>query len=366
MTSPVPTAQAQREPAGSEESPTARTGRFAKLSRPTRGDLAFSALVGALFAVSPMTGSARLAPSLALGAIAGGAVLVARMRRPRVADAARARFTFARPSPLAAAVLVVAALAFAPTLDWLVAEYTDAIWHNGYGVFVPFFMILLARHALRRDTSAEEESSAWGFALLGPGVALAVLDAGIRSHYLSVIGLVLALPGLSLLLLGARRTRMIAVPLALGIFLVPPPTSLEQWVGLAEGTVALARPLLVPLDLPITWKQTQVILSAGYIISISQNCSGASALYAGIAFATMAAATARHRVRRWLPLLVVYPIVLVANALRCVTLILLCLYLGRDILHTPIHGLSGIAVYAAVLVSLCLCADRKSLREALS
>ena len=332
-----------------------------RLRPPTRRDVGFAALVGCLFSLSPLTGSARLLPSLGLGVLAGAAVLVARLRRPPVL-AAR---TLAAPPVSALAMLAAAALLFAPILAWLYGEYTYSIWRNGHGLFVPFFMVLLARSALRRDASTQEESSAWGFAFLLPSLALLVVDAGVRSHYLSAIALVLALPGLSLLLLGARRTRLLALPLALGIFLIPAPPSWEHTLGLSNFTAIAAEPILTALELPVMRHQTLLRMPIGEL-SVGQNCSGWSALQAGFALAALLAATARSRVRGALLLLAVYPLVLAFNTLRAVFLVLLTLRYGGDVLHLPIHGLSGISVFAGTLLALWLFADRKALHEALS
>ena len=46
---------------------------------------------------------------------------------------------------------------------------------------------------------------------------------GIRSELMSAVGLVLILPGLSLLLLGARRTRLSALPLLIAAMMLPIP-----------------------------------------------------------------------------------------------------------------------------------------------
>lgn len=324
--------------------------------------MGFSALVGSLFALSPLTGAARLLPSLALGAVAGGGMLLARMRRPLPAPVAR---TWAMPAPSALAVLALAALLFAPTLAWLYGQYTTSVWRNGHGLFVPFFMILLARSALRRDPSSDEESSAWGFAFLLPALALVVADAGVRSHYLSAFGLVLALPGLSLLLLGARRTRLIALPLALGIFLIPAPPSAEDALYLTLSTAIATDPIVEVLGLPVFRHQSLLRLPDG-VLSVGQNCSGLSALHAGFAFAALLAGTGRSLARGLLLLLLVYPVVVALNALRSVALVALTLRYGFEVLHLPIHGLSGIGVFAGVLFVLWFCADRKAFREALS
>jgi exosortase len=334
--------------------------------RPTRADLAFPTLVGVMLAVSPLTGRTRILPSLALGAAGTGVLLLARMRRgPRPADAPTGP-TLARPSLPVAGVLLLAALLFAPTLYWLYQAFTESVWRNGHGLFVPLFMVLLARSTLRRDPGTTEESSAWGFAWLVPAVSLAVIDAGVDSKYLSVLGLVLALPGLSLLWLGARRTRALALPLALGVFLFPLPTLLEDGVGLRYATAAVAKPILEVMRAPVTWHQTHVRLpESGF--SVSDNCSGFAALIASFAFAALLAATSRSRVRGALLLLAVYPAVALMNGFRLVALVWLALRYGLQVLIvTPLHGLSGIVVFAVVLGGLWLCADRVAFRRAVS
>jgi exosortase len=335
-------------------------------TRPTRGDLALAALVGVLFALSPLTGRRRILPSLVLGALAAGAVIAARMRR-----GPPARGHSDRPDALASAwpvvgVLALTAILFAPTLYWLFLAFTESVWRNGTR------RVRAAVHGAARAQRAAARPGQRGrvvrvgLCVARPALVLVVADAGIRSRYLSVIGLVLALPGLSLLLLGARRTRAIALPLALGVFLVPIPTLLEDTVGLRVATSAVAKPVLQWIGAPVIWHQTQVRLpNSGF--SISDNCSGFAALVASFAFAALLAVTARSRVRGALLLLSVYPAVALANGLRLVALALLVVRFGDPVLiTTPLHGLSGIGVFIVVLGGLWLCADRAGFREAIS
>src|SRR5262247_1034138 len=151
----------RREQLAGERADASRSGWLALAARPTRADLGFSVLVGILLAASPLTGATRMIPSLALGTVGAAAVLLTRMRRPRAPEAELRPFLLARPSLIDAALFALAALVFAPTMAWLYTRYTNAIWQNAHGLFVPLFMVLLARHALRSDTSPQEESSAW-------------------------------------------------------------------------------------------------------------------------------------------------------------------------------------------------------------
>ena len=286
---------------------SARRWRIPALAIPTLRDLRFAGFVALLLAISPTTGSARIWSSALLGGIGGLGFLAARLRRRAlevaVPDPARA---LAMPPPRVWIALAALALACAPTLGWLFEEYTDRVWRNAHGILLPVFMALLARSALRRDAGGPAEASAWGFAFLAPGLALVVLDAGVRSHYLSVIGLLLLLPGLSLLFLGARRTRLIAVPLALSIFAIPTPEAMSDPLGLTEATSAIAARLVHALGVPAIRHGTAFVLSDGGVLSVSQNCSGLSALHAAAALSLVLAYAARSWPHRILILLLPY------------------------------------------------------------
>jgi len=327
-------------------------------------DAAWSLLVAVLLALSPLTGSARLLPSIALGALGGALVFGLRRRRPRPLPA-RAGLPISLGAPGLALVLGVAAV-FAPTLAWLYAQSTDSIWRHAHGLFVPVFVFLLARSALRRDSRGGEESSAWGFAFLVPALALAVVDAAVRSQQLAAIGLVLALPGLSLLRLGARRTRALALALGAAVFAVPIPGSFETPLGLPAMTAAGMEPLLEAVGVPAVRHSSSFQLSGGWL-GISRNCSGLATLHAALALGVLLAATGRSRLRRLLPLLLALPLTLAANVVRGVAFAFLCERLGHDlVLASPIHGLSGIGVFWLVIAGVWLAGDRAALREALT
>ena len=338
--------------------------------RLTRQDFLFSALIAFLLTISPMTGSAVLWRSAILGVAGGLIVFAVRVFRrwrepasPRIAPVATARRW---PSPLVIAALAVTGLAFAPALRWLFEQHTDTLWRNVHGLFLPLFAYLLARSALRGDPEpARFESSPWGFALLVPGLALSVIDAGVRSHYLAALGFVLALPGLSLLFLGARRTRRIAVPLVLCAFVLPIPPALADPFGINAVTSVLADHGLAALRVVVLRHETVFITRVG-VINVSQNCSGLAVLYAGAALSFVLAYAARGRARRILIPLLVYPLTAISNAARVVGIVVLMNRIGSEFLFTPLHGLSGLLVLWFVLGCLWLCADHAGLREKLA
>jgi hypothetical protein len=118
----------------------------------------------------------------------------------------------------------------APTLAFLWERWTRSIWNNGHGIFVPLLVGLLAHHALRREPTKREEPSAWGFAFLVPALVLVAADSAIQTELMAAAGILLTLPGLALLLLGARRARALAFPCFLSFFMLPIPAAFMETI----------------------------------------------------------------------------------------------------------------------------------------
>jgi exosortase len=325
----------------------------------TKLDIRWSILLGAVLAASPLTGAARPGVSIAGGVLVGGAVFafrrLRRRRQPAPPEAVAPLFEIATLGPHVWALLGGAAVVFLPTLWWLYGEYTEAIWRNGHGLFVPIIMVLLARSRLRSDESQAEESSKWGIPLLVVGALLAVIDSGVRMGFLGTVGLVIALPGLSLLLLGSRRTRAIAFPLALGLFLIPLPVNLPEPLALPSATATLTVPILKAFGIPVVRHQTAFLLPAG-IFMISTNCSGISTFYAAVFFALALASQTGTRARKVILLLSPWPVTVGVNAIRSAFLFALCNRYGLQVINTPIHGLTGIGTFWAVMLLILLLA----------
>lgn len=317
---------------------------------PVLRELALAATAGLVFGLSPFTPNER-APSAAGGFVLGLALLAWRLRRnsPVWSEPVGAAAWLERDSLLGAASGILCLAAFAPTLQWMYREWTASVWINDHGLFMPFAMAWLAHRKLRDHPGNRGESSAWGFLPLGAGLALSVLDSNAQSRYLGALGLLLALPGLSLLLLGRRRTWAIRMPLLLGVLLLPIPFSLAAPLGLRTITAKGVLQLLHLLDLSALREGTLIHMPPAHNFVVADACSGANTLWAALAMALVLAVTSATTWRR-VALLMLAPLLAIsANVLRVTLLVLLTKWLGTELLDTPIHEATGVATFFGVL-----------------
>ena len=158
------------------------------------------------------------------------------------------------------------------------------------------------------------------------------------------------MPGLSLLLLGPARTRAIAFPLALLVFMLPIPLALTSRIHLALRHIATdASAVIVPwLGIRVFAEETTLHI-ANATLEVADACSGFSTLYASMAMALLTAYFCRSWARRVLVVLLSVPIAIAANILRVILLVLLVYWQGTDVLATSLHEISGLFTFALAL-----------------
>ncbi len=320
-------------------------------------DLAFAALAGIVMALSPLVPK-HWAGSLAAGLITGGAVLVWRLRRP-VEEAVRpVSGPQVRVPPELVTVGVLWLVVFASTWLFLYHQWTASVWSNEHGIFVPFIVAFLAYRVLRADPEpARVAHSAWGLPLVAAGAAFAAVDGSLRSGYLGTIGLLLTLPGLSLVLLGTERTRRLLAPLAASWLMLPIPRTLATDMQLRHIT-AVSVEWLLDLGGYTVLREATVLHLPPRTFVVSDACSGFATLYAALSIAFLLAVVTPHNLRRALVLLTAPALAIVANVVRVVILVVLTYHHGSWFIDSFFHPLSGVVTFLFVLGVLLFVAGR--------
>jgi exosortase len=239
---------------------------------------------------------------------------------------------------------------FGPTLVWLWGRWTMSVWHNAHGLLLVPVVAYFVREELLALRHLPRSSNPWGFAILLPALALHALDTGMHTELLSAGALVLALPGLALLLLGTERAKAITVPLLFLVLALPIPLSFTERIHLVLRHIATAATAwVVPMfGVPVYVEGTTLNTAHG-ALEVADACSGFSTLYAAVAVAMLTAYQAASPTRRALVLVGAAPIAIVSNILRVILLVLLVAWQGGDILETFVHPLSGIMTFALSL-----------------
>jgi exosortase len=266
-----------------------------------------------------------------------------------------------RPAPLHALWIGLFLAAFAQTLAWLWDRWTASIYVNAHGLLVPMVVAWLVWENLSRNPVREPRSSALGFLLVVPGLAMLALDGVIRSDLLAAAGLVVALPGLSLLVLGVERTRALAFPIALLPLMLPLPYA---WLSplhyvLRVVTAHGAKLALELLGRPTLLEGTTLRVPLAQV-EIADACSGYSALFAALVLALVLCYLGRSWPRRVLLLVAAPFVALFGNVLRAVWLVIAIEGAGPGVLETPLHQGSGMVAFAGTLVVLFLLAERRA------
>lgn len=334
------------------------------LHGPSLRDVTLGLGLGGLLAISPFTPN-EWKPSLAIGAAAAAAFVLWRMTvrpdaRPQEAERERA---FAPVPARVWLALGAVALVFVPTALMLYESWTATVWNNAHGILLPPLMGYLTWSTLRHDPHPEPESSPWGLVLFVGGLLLVAIDGMLLTRYLAVLGLVIVLPGLSLLFLGPRRTRRLKVPLVLGLFMMPVPYATGVHLFLKQTTAAIVAPAIAALGVPVLREDTLLHLPRASFL-VADACSGFSALYAAVGLSIVLAASARSWWRRLLLLVAAWPLAIACNVVRVFLLVVVANEFGLGILDTPFHEGSGVATFWGVVLLLFLMADHGSLREA--
>ena len=252
--------------------------------------------------------------------------------------------------PLLVLVALELAIVFAPTVAWLLDRWTLSVWQNAHGMFVPPLAIWLAWQELRARPGLPLRGSAWGFLFLVPALGLHAIDAGLHSQLLSALALLLAIPGLALVLIGPSRTRQIAFPLAFLAFAIPIPLAFTEPLQMVlRQIVAAGTATLLPHFGVSVFREGTDLHTAGGTINIIDACSGFSTLYAAAAVAFLAAYSTKSWRRRILVLVAAAPIAIAANLLRVLILTLAVIWYGNWVLASFLHPLSGMLTFALAL-----------------
>lgn len=247
-------------------------------------------------------------------------------------------------------ICLLLTILFAPSIAWLYDRWTMDIWHNSHGLLISAVVIYLIWSELKKHNELKTSATPWGFVILVPALLLHMLDAGMHTQLLSAVALFISLPGLSLLFLGAERTKVILFPIAMLLFTLPIPLAFTESIHMALRHIATDSTgwLLNFFGIPNFTSGTLIEIPNGSL-RVADACSGFSTLYATITIAILTAYLCPSIIRRIAVLLIAVPLAIGVNIVRVFILTLLVHWIGLDVLATAAHEISGLLTFVVAL-----------------
>ncbi len=255
-------------------------------------------------------------------------------------------------------ILIVSAvlLVYGPTFVWLVKRWSLGVWYHPHGFIVLPVSGYLALKALQGLPNKIRQASPYGFFFLVPALFLHIMDTALQSYLLSSISLVFAIVGLSLLLLGSERTRILWFPLIFLFFMIPIPLVMVEGLRILLRIVTsiFSHQLLELVGIPIYREGTTLFITRGQI-QVADACSGFSTLMAMMLTGSLYAYICTSLWwERTLIMVISIPLAIMANIARTVFLTLLVLRFDFQILNTQAHPASGVLAFILAFSMLAL------------
>jgi exosortase C (VPDSG-CTERM-specific) len=259
------------------------------------------------------------------------------------------------------ACLAVILFAFSFRLYELVrfAIGTDLYSHI---LLIPFVSLYLIGLSIRESRFDDHSGLRGGVVFFILGLALLLLDhvlaargllsAQVDRIALSVGSLLAFLASSCFVFLGTGFLRKNAFALAFLVFMIPFPTIVEQAIEVFfQRTSAEAAALLLGWSNVPVLRDGMIFRLPGIVIEVAKECSGIRSSF--VLFITSLVAGSmllRTPGARTILTLAVIPLGIIRNGFRILTISLLCVHVGPEMIDSPIHHRGGPLFFALSLV----------------
>lgn len=255
------------------------------------------------------------------------------------------------------ALVLVVIVAFIPTGITLNAGPWQTE-QEGHGPFLIAAAVWFAAGKRNELRSAEFTPAPWlGWPILLVGLVLLYAGRALEIIWLDTLSIMPILTGLIFMIGGWPIFRILAFPIFLLFFAVPPPGWLLDAATLPLKAMIsdVVTRLLYALDYPIA--QNGVVIMIGpYQLLVKDACAGMNSIFALSAIGIIYVYIMRYDSwwRNVVLLLSILPITIAANFLRVVLLVLIAYHLGTSAVEGWLHDVTGVSLFAAAFAIIVL------------
>ena len=248
-------------------------------------------------------------------------------------------------------VILIVSLFYWPTFRWLIQSWLSNDYYS-HGFLVPFISLFFVW--TKRKHLKELSPSLMGLGFLAVGVALYLLSNVIEMRVLAGLSLPVIIAALVLSFLGVKAIRALVFPLCFLIFMIPLPFIQDMGYYLQSISISASSGILGTTPLPITCVGPEIYLGDD-VFTIGLACAGTNTLIALLALAAVYVYMLKGPVyKRSIIFLMAFPLAIIANILRIVSIIMVANYVSVDIATGWYHDLSSPLFYFIAFLCLML------------
>jgi len=252
-------------------------------------------------------------------------------------------------------VAVLLALAFAPAVIALARVWSSVDYYS-HGFLVPLVAVWIARRDGRTRLRPRDERTPAGGVVIACALALYAAGLATGGAGLQGLGLIAAVAGAALYLLGRDGLRALAFPIAFLVFMVPLPSAwltpliLDLQFLVSKAAVAV----LHALGETVAREGNVILLASGDSLFVEEACSGITSIVTLTPLAVVLAYfTHRSLWRRLALVAAVAPAAMLANLLRVVVTAILAQRLGAGrAANGALHDFAGLLTFAFACLAL--------------
>lgn len=240
-----------------------------------------------------------------------------------------------------------------PALEFMVATWQE-VEEYSYGWFVPLISAFLIWQRSDQLRPHELKGSWWGLAVVGLALMLGAVGQLSAIRAFSQYGFVIGLVGIALAGTGWRGLRILAVPLAMLLFMIPLPQFVLREVShilqlvSSELGVWLIRSFGISVFL-----EGNVIDLGSYKLQVVEACNGLRYLFPLMVLGTLAAYFFEAPIWKRVVLVVsTVPLTIVINSLRIGLIGITVEYWGSEMAEGLVHDLEGWFMFVICLALL--------------
>jgi exosortase len=247
------------------------------------------------------------------------------------------------------------ALAFAPAVIALARVWSTVDYYS-HGFLVPLVAYWIAQRDGTTRLRPRDERAPAGGAVIGFALALYAAGLAAGAAGLQGLGLIVAVAGGALYLLGRDGLRALAFPIAFLVFMLPFPSAwltpviLDLQLLVSSAAVAV----LHAFGATVAREGNVILLAGGDSLFVEEACSGITSIVTLTPLAVVLAYFTQRTLWRRLALVAaVAPAAMLANLLRVVLTVIMAQHLGAErATSNALHESAGLLTFAFACLAL--------------